>query len=468
MRQRSREATVLAVACIAQFMVVLDISVVNVALPSIRADLKMSEATLQWVVNAYALIFAGFLLVGGRLADVFGVRRVFLVGLTMFTGASIIGGLATTEVVLIGARAVQGLGAAVLAPATLTLIIATIPEGTRRTRAVAAWTAIGIAGGTAGNLIGGILTEWVSWRATFLINLPIGLACILLTVTAVAPGPVRSAPPRLDVPGAVLATAALAALAYGVTQLGDSGPAEAGWISLIVAGALTVAFIVVERRASEPLISPALVKVRSIRVGNGLMALAGACLNPMWFFLTLTMQNVLGYTPLQTGLAFLPHTVVAIAVGTLLTPRLMRRIQPRTLVAAGALLAAAGFAWQAQIQPGDGYLAAIAGPAIVFSVGAALLNTPLTIAATSGAPAGTAGAASGVMNTAKQAGAAIGLAALVGIATPATAAPADLAAAYNRAFLTIALLMVLTAAASTALPRVSLQASDRSTAAPKS
>lgn len=459
----------LAVACIAQFMVVLDISVVNVALPSIRADLEMSEATLQWVVNAYALVFAGFLLVGGRLADVFGVRRVFLVGLTMFTGASLIGGLATTEVVLIGARAAQGLGAAVLAPATLTLITTTIPEGTRRTRAVAAWTAIGIAGGTAGNLIGGILTEWVSWRATFLINLPIGLACILLTVTAVTPmTEARSAPPRLDVPGAVLATAALTALAYGVTQFGDGGSADAGWTALAGAGALTVAFIVVERRAPEPLIPPALVKVRSVRVGNGLMALAGACLNPMWFFLTLTMQNVLGYTPLQTGLAFLPHTVVAIAVGTLITPRLMRWIQPRTLVAAGALLAAGGFAWQAQIQPGDGYLAAIAGPAIVFSVGAALLNTPLTIAATSGVPAGTAGAASGVMNTAKQAGAAIGLAALVGIAMPATAAPADLAAAYNRAFLAIAILMLLTAVTSTALPRVSLRASDRSTAAPKS
>ena len=462
----------LAVACIAQFMVVLDISVVNVALPSIRADLEMSEATLQWVVNAYALVFAGFLLVGGRLADVFGVRRVFVVGLTMFTGASIVGGLATTEVVLIGARAAQGLGAAVLAPATLTLITTTIPEGASRTRAVAVWTAIGIAGGTAGNLIGGILTEWVSWRATFLINLPIGLACILLTVVAVTPvTPVtaaRSAPPRLDVPGAVLATAALTSLAYGVTQFGDGGSADAGWTALVGAGALIVAFIVVERRAPTPLIPPALVRVRSVRVGNGLMALAGACLNPMWFFLTLTMQNVLGYSPLQTGLAFLPHTVVAIAVGTLLTPRLMRWIQPRTLVAAGALLAAAGFAWQAHIQPGAGYLAAIAGPAIVFSVGAALLNTPLTIAATSGAPAGTAGAASGVMNTAKQAGAAISLAALVGIATPATAAPADLAAAYNRAFLTIAILMALTAVASTALPRVNLQASDRSTAAPKS
>lgn len=443
----------LAVACIAQFMVVLDISVVNVALPSIRADLGMSEATLQWVVNAYALIFAGFLLVGGRLADVFGVRRVFLVGLTMFTGASIIGGLATTDVVLIGARAVQGLGAAVLAPATLTLITTTIPEGASRTRAAASWTAIGIAGGTAGNLIGGVLTEWVSWRATFLINLPIGLACILLTVTAVAPGAVRSAPPRLDVPGAVLATSALTTLAYGVTQFGDGGSPDAGWTSLAGAGALTVAFFAAERRAPTPLIPPALVRVRSVRVGNGLMALAGACLNPMWFFLTLTMQNVLGYTPLQTGLAFLPHTVVAIAVGTLLTPRLMRGIQPRTLVAVGALLAAAGFAWQAQIQPGDGYIAAIAGPAVVFSVGAALLNTPLTIAATSGVPAGTAGAASGVMNTAKQAGAAIGLAALVTVAAPATTAPGDLAAAYNRAFLTIAVLMVIVAAVAISLPR---------------
>ena len=464
MRQRSREAAVLAVACIAQFMVVLDISVVNVALPSIRVDLGMSQGSPQWVVNAYALVFAGCLLVGGRLSDVFGVRRVFLVGLTMFTVASMIGGLAITDAVLIGARAVQGLGAAVLAPATLTLITTTIPEGPSRTRAVAGWTAIGIAGGTAGNLIGGILTEWASWRATFLINLPIGLACILITVAFVASRPAApTALPRLDVPGAVLATSALTVLAYGVTQLGDSASTYAGWAWMAGAGALTVAFLVVERRAAAPLIPPTLVKVRSVRIGNALMAFAGACLNPMWFFLTLTMQNILGYTPLQTGLAFLPHTVVAIAVGTLLTPRLMRRIQPRTLVAAGALLAAAGFAWQAHIQPGDGYLAAIAGPAVVFSFGAALLNTPLTIAATSGVPADTAGVASGVMNTAKQAGAAIGLAALVGIAAPASAAPAALAAAYNRAFLTIAIVMVIVATAAIALPRVTLRNVDRST-----
>lgn len=466
MRERSWPATAPAVACTAQFMVVLDISVVNVALPSIRSDLGMSEGALQWVVNAYALVFAGFLLVGGRLSDVFGVRRVFLVGLTMFTAASMIGGLATTERVLIGARAVQGVGAAVLAPATLTLITTTVPEGSSRTRAVAAWTAIGIAGGTAGNLIGGILTEWVSWRATFLINLPIGLACILLTVVAVAPvAAARSAPPRLDVPGAVLATSALTSLAFGVSRFSDGAPPAAGWAWMAVAGVLTVAFVVVERRVPEPLIPPALAKARSIRIGNALMGFAGSCLNPMWFFLTLTMQNVLGYTPLQTGLAFIPHTVVAIAVGTLLTPRLMRRIQPRTLVGFGALLAAAGFAWQAHIQPGEGYLAAIAGPAVVLSFGAALLNTPLTIAATSGVPADTAGVASGVMNTAKQAGAAIGLAALVGIAAPASAAPADLAEAYNRAFLTIAIVMVIVASASIALPRVTLRNADRSTTA---
>lgn len=463
MRQRSREATVLAVACIAQFMVVLDISVVNVALPSIRSDLAMSEGTLQWVVNAYALVFAGFLLVGGRLADVFGVKRVFLVGLIMFTGASMIGGLATSDVVLLGGRAAQGLGAAVLAPATLTLITTTIPEGPSRTRAVAAWTAIGIAGGTAGNLIGGVLTEWVSWRMTFLINLPIGAACILITVVAVAPRPATQTAPSLDLPGAALVTSALTALAYGVTQFGDNGSAVARWVPLAGASALTMAFLVVEHRASAPLIPPALLKVRSVQIGNALMALAGACLNPMWFFLTLAMQDVLGYTPVQTGLAFLPHTVVAIAVGTLLTPRLMRWFQPRTVAVVGALLAAAGFAWQAHIQPGSGYLAAIAGPAVVISVGTALLNTPLTIAATSRATAETAGAASGVMNTAKQAGAAIGLAALVGIAAPASAAPADLAEAYNRAFLMIASVMVAVATAAIALPRVTMRNADRST-----
>lgn len=288
---------VLAVACAAQLMVVLDVSVVIMALPSIRAALGFDETGQQWVINAYALVFAGFLLLGGRLADLYGRRRIFLAGVVVFTGASLAGGLADSAGLLVPARGVQGLGAAVLAPATLTILTATFPEGHRRTKALATWTAVGIAGGTAGNLVGGVLTEYLSWRSTLLINVPIGalaIALILRFVRADRPGPAR---PRLDAAGAVLATAGLGSLAFGITRAASSGWSSTATVAGVVIGVLLlVAFVVVEARwAVAPLIPLQLFAIRSVSAGNLTMLLAGACLNPMWFFLTLSMQNVLGY-----------------------------------------------------------------------------------------------------------------------------------------------------------------------------
>ncbi|GAB2795600.1 MFS transporter [Amycolatopsis magusensis] len=445
---------VLVLACAAQFMVVLDISVVNVALPSIQRALGLDETGQQWVVNAYALTFAGLLLLGGRLADLYGRKRVFLAGLALFTGASLAGGLANTPQLLIIARAVQGIGAAVLAPATLTVLTSTFPEGPRRTRALAMWTAVGIAGGTAGNLLGGVLTEYLTWRSTLLINVPLGAVAILLALRCLAGRDQPAARVPIDIAGAVLATLGLVALTYGITQSHAAGwDAAATVVSLLLAAVALAVFVLVEARfATVPIIPLRLFRARAISLGNLVMLLAGACLNPMWFFLTLSMQNVLHYSPLQTGLAFLPHTVITVVVAARVTPWLMRRMDSRTLIAIGAVLAAAGFAWQSLLIPGSGYLAGVFGPALVFSVGSGLLNTPITTLVTSGVDAADSGAASGLMNTTKQVGGALGLAVLVTIASGGGATPAALASAYGRAFLVIAVLMLIVALLARALP----------------
>ncbi|MEV4222792.1 MFS transporter [Nonomuraea sp. NPDC049725] len=485
---------VLAVLCAAQFMVVLDVSVVNVALPSIQRALGFDAAHLAWVGNAYALTFGGLMLLGGRLADLYGHRRVFAAGLVVFTVAGLGGGLAEAPGWLIAARAGQGVGAAVLAPATLTILTSAFPEGARRTRAIAVWTAVSLAGGTTGNLVGGALTEFLSWRWTLLINVPIGLAC-LAAIRRLAPGPDRRGGQgerdghgghgghgghsgrsgrRLDVLGAVLATGGLAALACGLSGGLPDAPAvtpaapAATPAAFAFAPAVTLVavfggvvllglFALVEVRvARAPLIPPSLLRPRAIWLGNVTMLLAGACLNPMWYFLTLSLQNVLGYGPLLTGLAFLPHTVLTMLVGLRLTPWLMLRVDHRVLVAAGALAGAAGFWWQSGIAPGQGYLTAVLGPAVLISLGGGLLNTPLTVMVTSGVAPADAGAASGLLNTAKQVGGALGLAVLVALTAAPGGGPAPAhvpAAGYGDAFAAIAVVLTAVAVLAVALPR---------------
>ncbi|MEU5990773.1 MFS transporter [Spirillospora sp. NPDC047418] len=442
----SRHRALLALACAAQFMVVLDVSIVNVALPSIQAGLGIGPAGLPWVVNAYALTFAGLLLLGGRLADVCGLRRVFAAGLALFTLASLAGGLAGAPGPLIAARAFQGIGAALLAPATLTVVTTAFADDVRP-RALAAWTAVGLAGGTAGNLIGGVLTDALSWRWILLVNVPIGL--LALPAARLLPA-ARGERQRLDVGGAVLATAGVASLTYGVTRGWNAPALAAGAISLAV-------FAVVQSRRRTPLLPLRLLRIRAVAAGNAAMLLAGACLSPMWYFLALSMQNVLHLGALQTGLGFLPHTLLTMAVALRVTPRLMKRAPDRTLITIGALIAAAGFLWQSRLSPGGAYLPDVLGPAILISVGGGLLNTPLTNAVTAGVPERDAGAASGLMNTAKQAGAALGLAALAAIAGD-----------YTEAFLAMSALLLATAAAARALPaHGSCQDRDLSAPAPR-
>ncbi|GAB3290509.1 MFS transporter [Parasphingorhabdus pacifica] len=434
-------------------MVVLDISVVNVALPTIERSLDFAPPDLQWVVNAYTLIFAGLLLLGGRLADLYGRKPVFCLGTVLFSAASLAGGLAVDPGMLVAARAMQGLGAAILAPATLTILTTTFAEGPARTRALAAWAAVGIAGGTAGNLIGGVLTEYLSWRWVLLVNVPIGVLVVVLAVRYLPGERPKARGPRLDVTGAVLATAGLVALTHGITQIrahGVHAPATALPL-LIAAGSLTAFLLVEARFARTPLMPLRLFASPSISRGNIVMLLAGACLNPMWFFLTLFMQQVLHYGPLQTGLAFLPHTLVAMLVGTRVTPWLMGRLDNRVLIVVGALVAAAGFAWQSRIGPNSGYMLGILGPAVVFSTGSGLLNTPITTTVTSGVDKADAGAASGLMNTTKQIGGALGLAMLVALAGPDVSAVQG-AAGYGRAFLAIAVILLAVALVAMTLP----------------
>ncbi len=400
--------TPLAVASAGQFMLVLDVSVVNVALPDIQSGLAMADGTVQWVVTGYALTFAGGLLVGGRLTDLWGVRRVFIAGLLLFTAASMVGGLADSAAILIAARAVQGMGAAIASPATLTAITTTYPEGSLRTRAIAVWTAVSLVGGGAGTIVGGLLTDAVSWRAVLLINLPCGAAVIV--AARALPSGHRHAPARPDAAGAVLITATLLVLTYAVSS---ASAASASAVSAVVAAVVLLGVTILYQRASpSPLLPRHLWHNASLVRGNLLVLAVGACFQaPIWLFLTYVMQGSLGLSPAQAGLGFVPLTVVTALVGVWAAPALLRHLAPFTVIGAGAAITAAGLFWPACASP-TGFVASILGPSVIIGIGGGLLNTPLSIVATSGVDESDAGAASGLLNTAKQLGGALGLAAL--------------------------------------------------------
>lgn len=435
---------VVLVACAGQFLVVLDVSVVNVALPSMRTSLGLTAPGLQWVVNVYSIAFAGFMLLGGRAADLFGRKRMFMVGLSLFTLASVAGGLATEGWQLLAARAVQGLGAAVLSPSTLTLVTAAVPAGPARTRAVGTWTAVGAAGGAAGGFVGGVLVELLSWRWVLLINVPIGalvLAGAFWWLGESRAGGGR----RLDLPGAVLVTAGLATLAYGIVQTEQSGWTSTATLLSLAAGALLLAsFVLVERRAAEPLMPLRIFRTRAVSAANATMLLCGSTSFGMWFFMTLYAQNVLGYPPLQAGLALVPSSAAVIA-GSKLAPRLMPLIGARTTAVLGALVAAAGFAWQSTMTVDGSYLTTILGPGILMMFGIGVASTPLAILATTRAPASEAGLASGLINTSRTMGGALGLATLSTVAAAVTAGattPEALTSGYAAAFRLAACVLV--------------------------
>ncbi|WP_280876313.1 MFS transporter [Streptomyces pseudovenezuelae] len=412
---------VVALACAGQFLVVLDVSVVNVALPSMRTDLGLSAQGLQWVVNAYAIAFAGFMLLGGRAGDLYGRKRMFLVGLALFTLASLGGGLAQEGPELLVARAVQGLGAAVLAPSTLTILTAAVPEGAARARAIATWTAVGAGGGAAGGLVGGALVDGLSWRWVLLINVPVGAVVLAGAYRWLAEsrnGDGR----RLDLPGAVLVTAGLATLAYGISQTEREGWTAAATLVPLFAGlALIALFLLVEARTAAPLMPLGLFRARAVSSANGAMFLTGSAMFCMWFFMTLYAQNVLGYSPLEAGLALVPSSL-AVLLGSKSAPRFLPRLGARNVAALGTLIAASGFAWQSAMTARGDYLTEIMFPGILMMLGAGLTATPLAALATSGAAPGEAGLVSGLINTSRTMGGSLGLAVMSTIAASRTGA----------------------------------------------
>ncbi|MCX4095021.1 MFS transporter [Nocardia sp. alder85J] len=447
---------VLALACAGQFMVILDASVVNVALPSIQRDLGFSATGLAWVVNGYLLAFAGLMLSGGRAGDLFGQRRMLTAGLFVFSGASLVGGLATGAGVLVAARVAQGAGAAFLAPATLAVVNTRFPAGPARARALGAWSAAGGAGGMAGAVAGGALTGALSWRWIFLINVPIGVVLIAVAMVALS-GTTVDRLARLDPIGAVTGTAGASALVFGVVRSGAYGWSSARVLGIIGAGVLLLAvFLVVEGRfATRPLMPLRLFGIRAVAAGNGMLLLFGGIPIAMWYFTSLLLQNVLGFGALRSGLGQTPASVAFVVVARW-AAGLLPRVGARVLVAAGGGCFLAGFGWLARAGSGSGYLAAVFGPTLLVAVGLGLTFPTLMAVATADAPAEDAGIAGGLANTSSQIGGAVALAVLVTVAGSESAgsgAPAALAAGYDLVFLVAAGIGVVLAAAGLFLPQ---------------
>ena len=421
-RPAAPDWVILGIACVAQFMVVLDVSIVNVALPSIGRSLHYTPTGLQWVVNVYVLTFAGLLLLGGRAADLFGRRRTYVFGLAIFTLASLLGGVAQNDAWLTTARAVQGVGGAFLSPATLTIIVTTF-SGARRSRAIGIWSAVAGAGGAAGSILGGVLTSELSWRWVLFVNIPIGVAGIgaaLRYLSEMSHDVPVLRKGRLDVGGAVTVTAGLAVLVYTLVGTDTHPWASAQTLGMLGAAVVLLGvFVLTERVVKAPLVPFRLFRSRAVTGANAVMLLVGAAFFAMWYFLSLYLQNVLGDSPLRAGLSFLPMAI-AIIVGAQLSARALPKVGGRPILFIGTAVAAAGFSWMSRIGPHSSYLAHVLGPGIMVSLALGLVFTPLAATATAGVPQDESGLASGVLNTSRQIGGSIGLAALATVATDRT------------------------------------------------
>jgi EmrB/QacA subfamily drug resistance transporter len=411
----------LVVVCFAQFMVVLDATIVNVALPSIQTDLDLSTEQLQWIVNAYTLLFGGFLLLGGRAADLIGRRRLFLIGIALFSAASAANALANTGEVLIFARGVQGLGVALVSPAALSIITTTFAEGKDRTRAMGVWGAIAGAGGAFGLLLGGILTDVLSWPWIFVINVPIGIGTALAALRYVPESRGVMTHRRFDLAGAVTVTAGLIVLVYAIVKAQEKGWGSLHTLGLsAVAVALLAAFVIIERRSVAPLVRLGIFRIRTLATANVILFIVVGGLFGMFFFATLYVQQILGYSPLQAGFAFLPVTFGIIA-GAGLSQQLIQRIGVKPTVLIGLTLAAAGLVVLAATTKVDGSYLGILFGLVPMSIGMGSTFVPLTLVATTGIEAEDAGLASGLFNTFQQVGGALGLAVLSSLAASRTA-----------------------------------------------
>jgi len=437
-----RKWLALALLSAVQFMVVLDIAIVNVALPSIKVDLGFSQANLQWVISAYALVFGGFLLLGGRAADLLGRRRLFLAGLVVFTIASLVAGLAWSEASLIVARAFQGLGAAIISPAALSILSTTFSEGRERNLALGVWGAVGGFGAAAGVLLGGVLTETLSWSWIFFVNVPVGALAFLLAPRLLNES--RAANVRaFDVPGAVLVTAGLSSLVYAITQTGTYGWTSGRTIGVGVAAlALLAAFIWWERRHAEPLMRFGLLRTKTIAGANVGGLILGTATFSMFLMLTLYMQQVLGYSPIKTGVGYLAVAVSAI-LWSGVAAQLTTRVGVKSVLVTGMTALTGGLVYFTQVSVHGSYLADLLPGFLLVGVGLGFSFVPISIAALAGVGPAEAGLASGLFNTSQQIGGALGIAALSTIATSRTndalathnALPSALVHGFTGAFL---------------------------------
>ena len=434
---RDRRWIALILLCSAQF-VVLDASIVNVALPTIGEALDFTESGLPWVVNAYVLTFGGFLLLGGRLADLLGRRRVFMFGLVLFALASLAGGLASTSGQLIAARAVQGLGAAILSPAALSIVATTFRDGAERNKALGIWGAVAGSGCAAGVLLGGVLTEYLGWEWVLWVNVPIGIAAAAIAPSLIAESRNEEETRHFDVAGAATITIGLSALVYALLDAESAGWGSAQTIGILAGSAvLLAAFVAIERRSRAPLVPFSIFRLRTITGANVVGILVGASLFSMFFFISLYMQQVLGYSAIKAGLSYLP-LAIAIILSAGVASGLVTKVGFKPILATGMVLIAAGLLWFSQISADGTFIADILGPSLLAAVGLGFSFVPVTIAAVSGVEDREQGLASGLINTSQQVGGALGLAILAAIANSEIGSshdPAVLTDGFSSAFL---------------------------------
>src|SRR5688500_8091088 len=458
---REKRWAALALLCMAQFVVVLDASIVNVALPSIGEGLNFSQENLPWVVNAYILTFGGFLLLGGRMADLLGRRRVFMAGLAVVGVASLAAGFAATEGQLIAARAAQGLGAAIISPSALSIVTTLFTDGAERNKALGVWGAVAGSGGAVGVLLGGVLTDGLGWEWVLWVNVPIGIAAAALAPSLIRESRSESKSRSFDFAGALTITAGLSVLVYALVDAVDAGWGSGQTIGLLaLAAGLIATFIAVESRAAAPLMPFSIFRLRTITGANVVGLLTGASLFSMFFFISLYMQQVLGFSAIEAGLSYLPLAVsIILAAG--IASQLVTQIGFKPAMAMGMAFVAAGLAWFSQISVDGSYLGDVLFPSLLAAVGLGFSFVPVTIAAMSNVADREAGLASGLINTSQQVGGALGLAILSSIAfstigdlaTQGETGPAALTEGYADAFMVGSGIAVLGVIASLTLIR---------------
>src|SRR3954467_9549594 len=450
---RASANAVLALIAVAQFMVVLDATVVNVALPSIQRSVGFSEQSLSWVLNAYTLIFGGFLLLGGRAADRLGRRRLFMAGIALFAGASLACGLSQSEAMLLVARGAQGLGGAMVSPAALSIILTTFAEGTERNRALAVWGAIAGAGGAVGLLLGGAIVQVLSWRWVFFINVPIGAAVLLLAPRVLPESRAEGVRRGYDLEGATAITLGTMALVFTLIKSNDWGwGSTRTLVGLAVAAVLLVGFVWIERRHENPLVPLRIFSNRSLAAADATMLLVAAALFCVFFFCSLYLQQVLGYNALKTGVAYLPLSLTVIS-SSALASRVVDRFTPKRVLVCGLLVATVGFTLFTRLQGQGDYAGRVLPAMVVMGVGLGMSFVPITIAATSGVAREDSGLASGLLNTTQQVGGSLGLAVLSAVSTSritsalhgGSTVPAALTHGFTAAFTVSAILCAVAA-----------------------